>query len=122
VVKHTINGKNLEEVCISLGNYLVREKVDRNPKVIIVFFCLFYLWVSDICNDFNIVSSKRVQKGIAHWDKQQYIVLASNCVLKVWGEIITKGHLLVLWWTEYRFKELISRVRQATKDVVKSEV
>jgi len=36
--------------------------------------------------------------------------------------IITKGHLLVLWWTEYRFKELISRVRQATKDVVKSEV
>ena len=35
---------------------------------------------------------------------------------------ITKGHLLVLWWTEYRFKELISRVRQATKDVVKSEV
>jgi len=35
---------------------------------------------------------------------------------------ITKGHLLVLWWTEYRFKSFISRVRQATKDVVKSEV
>ena len=26
---------------------------------------------------------KRVQKGIAHWDKQNYTVPAPNCVLKV---------------------------------------
>ena len=33
-----------------------------------------------------------------------------------------KRSLTCLWWTEYRFKELISRVRQVTKDVVKSEI
>jgi len=26
---------------------------------------------------------ERVQKGIAYWNKQQYVVLASNCILKV---------------------------------------
>jgi len=31
---------------------------------------------------------KRVQKGIAHWDKQNHAVPAPNCVLKVQGEII----------------------------------
>jgi len=31
---------------------------------------------------------ERVQKGIAHWDKQNYAVPAPNCVLKVQGEII----------------------------------
>jgi len=31
---------------------------------------------------------ERVQKGIAHWDKQNNDVPASNCVLKVQGEII----------------------------------
>ena len=46
-----------------------------------------------------------------HWRRFQYLI-----------KCITKGYLLVLWWTGYRFKELISRVRQATKDVVKSEV
>jgi len=29
-----------------------------------------------------------VQKGIAHWDKQNHTVPAPNCVLKVQGEII----------------------------------
>jgi len=33
-------------------------------------------------------NTKRVQKGIAHWDKQNNDVLAPNCMLKVWGEII----------------------------------
>ena len=33
-----------------------------------------------------------------------------------------KRSLTCLWWTEYSFKGLMSRVRQATKDVVKSEV
>ena len=33
-------------------------------------------------------NSKRVQKGIAYWDKQNHAVPASNCVLKVQGEII----------------------------------
>jgi len=32
--------------------------------------------------------AKRVQKGIAYWDKQNNDVPASNCVLKVWREII----------------------------------
>jgi len=31
---------------------------------------------------------ERVQKGIAHWDKQNHAVPAPNCVLKVQGEII----------------------------------
>jgi len=31
---------------------------------------------------------ERVQKGIAHWDKQNNDVPVSNCVLKVRGEII----------------------------------
>jgi len=30
----------------------------------------------------------RVQKGIAHWNKQNNDVPAPNCVLKVWEEII----------------------------------
>jgi len=34
------------------------------------------------------LSSKRVQKGIAYWDKQNNDVPAPNCVLKVWEEII----------------------------------
>ena len=34
------------------------------------------------------LSSERVQKGIAHWDKQNNDVLAPNCMLKVWEEII----------------------------------
>jgi len=33
-------------------------------------------------------SVERVQKGIAHWDKQNHAVPAPNCVLKVRGEII----------------------------------
>jgi len=31
---------------------------------------------------------ERVQKGIAHWDKQNNNVPAPNCMLKVQGEII----------------------------------
>jgi len=31
---------------------------------------------------------ERVQKGIAHWDKQNNDVPAPNCILKVQGEII----------------------------------
>jgi len=31
---------------------------------------------------------KGVQRGIAHWDKQNHAVPAPNCVLKVQGEII----------------------------------
>jgi len=31
---------------------------------------------------------ERVQKRIAHWDKQNHAVPAPNCVLKVQGEII----------------------------------
>jgi len=33
-------------------------------------------------------SSERVQKGIAHWDKQKNDMPAPNCMLKVRGEII----------------------------------
>jgi len=33
-------------------------------------------------------SAERVQKGIAHWDKQNHAVPAPNCMLKVRGEII----------------------------------
>jgi len=29
-----------------------------------------------------------VQKGIAHWDKQNHAVPAPNCMLKVQGKII----------------------------------
>jgi len=32
--------------------------------------------------------TERVQKGIAHWDKQNHAVPAPNCMLKVQGEII----------------------------------
>ena len=32
--------------------------------------------------------NKRMQKGIAHWDKQDNDVPAPNCMLKVQGEII----------------------------------
>jgi len=32
--------------------------------------------------------NERVQKGIAHWDKQNHAVPAPNCMLKVRGEII----------------------------------
>jgi len=32
--------------------------------------------------------AERVQKRIAHWDKQNHAVPAPNCVLKVQGEII----------------------------------
>jgi len=34
------------------------------------------------------ITVERVQKGIAHWDKQNNDVPAPNCMLKVWGEII----------------------------------
>jgi len=33
-------------------------------------------------------SNERVQKGIAHWNKQNNDVPAPNCVLKVWEKII----------------------------------
>jgi len=33
-------------------------------------------------------TGERVQKGIAHWDKQNHAVPAPNCMLKVRGEII----------------------------------
>jgi len=36
---------------------------------------------------------ERVQKEIAHWDKQNNDVPVSNCVLKVRGEIIKDGGL-----------------------------
>ena len=36
----------------------------------------------------RLYHNKRVQKGIAYWDKQNNDVLAPNCILKVWGEII----------------------------------
>jgi len=39
-------------------------------------------WLQLIC------CAERVQKGIAHWDKQNHAVPAPNCVLKVRGEII----------------------------------
>jgi len=32
--------------------------------------------------------AERVQKGIAHWDKQNHAVPAPNCMLKVREEII----------------------------------
>jgi len=32
--------------------------------------------------------AERVQKGIAHWDKQNHAVPTPNCVLKIRGEII----------------------------------
>jgi len=32
--------------------------------------------------------AERVQKRIAHWDKQNHAVPAPNCMLKVQGEII----------------------------------
>jgi len=32
--------------------------------------------------------AKRVQKGIAHWDKQNNDMPAPNCILKIQGEII----------------------------------
>ena len=31
---------------------------------------------------------ERVQMGVAHWDKQNNVMPAPNCVLKVQGEII----------------------------------
>jgi len=39
------------------------------------------------CQETN-TSVERVQKGIAHWNKQNNDVPAPNCVLKVQGEII----------------------------------
>jgi len=36
----------------------------------------------------NLGNAKRVQKGIAYWDKQNHAVPAPNCVLKVREEII----------------------------------
>ena len=33
-------------------------------------------------------TNERVQKGIAHWNKQNHAVPAPNCILKVRGEII----------------------------------
>jgi len=36
----------------------------------------------------HIYSAEKVQKGIAHWDKQNNDVPASNCMLKVQGEIV----------------------------------
>jgi len=36
----------------------------------------------------NNIDVERVQKGIAHWDKQNNNVPAPNCMLKVWGEKI----------------------------------
>jgi len=36
----------------------------------------------------HVIPIERVQKGIAYWDKQNNDVLAPNCILKVWGEII----------------------------------
>ena len=35
-----------------------------------------------------IATIKRVQKGIAYWDKQNNDVPAPNCILKVQGKII----------------------------------
>jgi len=37
--------------------------------------------------------SERMQKGIAHWDKQNNDVPAPNCILKVQGEIIKNESL-----------------------------
>jgi len=34
------------------------------------------------------VMVKGIQRGIAHWDKQNHAVPAPNCVLKVQGEVI----------------------------------
>jgi len=36
----------------------------------------------------NVKDVERVQKRIAHWDKQNHAVPAPNCMLKVRGEII----------------------------------
>ena len=53
---------------------------------------------SSIVNTVNLFTSdqgtliaghtERVQKGIAHWDKQNHAVPAPSCMLKVRGEII----------------------------------
>jgi len=37
---------------------------------------------------FQVLHTKRVQKGIAHWDKQNNDVPAPNCMLKVQREVI----------------------------------
>jgi len=36
----------------------------------------------------SLTNTERVQKGIVYWDKQNNNVPASNCILKVQGEII----------------------------------
>jgi len=49
---------------------------------------LGYTWLKDHNSEVNWQTGERVQRGIAHWDKQNHAVLAPNCVLKVRGEII----------------------------------
>ena len=44
----------------------------------------------------STLSAERVQKGIAHWDKQNNDVPAPNCMLKVQGEIIKDEGLLMI--------------------------
>jgi len=46
-----------------------------------------YLYMKSNPNP-SFYPTERVQKGIAHWDKQNNDVPAPNCVLKVRGEII----------------------------------
>jgi len=42
----------------------------------------------ELVEEFKREYGERVQKGIAHWDKQNNDMPAPNCVLKVRGEII----------------------------------
>jgi len=41
-----------------------------------------------LVQDYCALNAERVQKGIAHWDKQNHAMPAPNCMLKVQGEII----------------------------------
>ena len=54
-------------------------------------------------------SNEKVKKGIAYWDKQEYMVQASNCMLKVQGKIakmkvLNKSRNQVLYTTLGKIK------------------
>jgi len=62
--------------------YLVLEFVKG------IFFLVFLFPLVMMVTPWCILCAERVQKGIAHWDKQNNDVLAPNYMLKVWEEII----------------------------------
>jgi len=53
---------------------------------VVVYLDDILIYSNDITQHWSHV--ERVQKGIAHWDKQNHAVPAPNCMLKVQGEII----------------------------------